>query len=85
MEQTVCLVWSFRDKLQDIPYRIDLKSTANKSGKYSYLKCNCPASNYRGGKTCKHVTALNLAVKDNSIENDERFNLTDFGRLHFKL
>jgi hypothetical protein len=87
MEEMIALVWSFRDKLQDIPYRITHRTNVKMHGaKITNMHCNCPAFTYQGkGKTCKHLTALKEAVADKSIENDDRFNLTPYGRALFDL
>jgi hypothetical protein len=78
----IALVWSFKNKLQDIPYRITHKPLVKTNGlRILNMRCNCPAFNFQGkGKSCKHLTALKEGVNNKTIEDDERFTLTDYGR-----
>jgi hypothetical protein len=77
--ETIAFVWSFNNKMNDIPYRIELREGAKPR-----KTCTCPAFSFSGGKTCKHITALKAGVKDKSILSDERFQLTDFGKQYLK-
>lgn len=79
-DETICFVWSFLDKMSDIPYRIDLKAGAKPR-----KVCTCPAFSYSGGSTCKHLITMRQEAKDGTLLTDDRYQLTDFGKKLLKL
>lgn len=80
----VAQVWSFSNSMKDIPYLIK-KESNYKTQKGWKLKCNCPASTYRGASACKHIIAFNLSIKSDIILADDRFNLSDLGKELFRI
>lgn len=84
--ETVAYVWSFSNKMSDIPYIVSRTgSPKSMGGKGINWKCSCPAFTNRRLKTCKHILALAQAAKDGTLLSDNRFNITDFGLKIFKL
>lgn len=78
--ETVALVWSFSNKMSDIPYVISrVGSPKAQGGKGVTWKCTCPSFTRRGSKTCKHLMTLMEEAKSGAILADERFTLTEFG------
>jgi hypothetical protein len=86
MSDTIAYVWSFSNKMQDIPYRIDRHGEPKvDGGRGVYWTCTCPAFVNRGGKTCKHLISLRSLSKDRAILNDDRFQITDIGKKILKI
>lgn len=79
-DKTIAYVWSFKDTMATIPYRIELRP-----GAQPRKVCNCPAFSYSGGKTCKHIRTLMEKKRDGTLLSDERFQITDYGRQVLKL
>lgn len=74
----VALCWSFKNDLQEVPYKIDLYYL-NTKPKWS---CSCPASRMRS-KICKHIITLQAMVK-NKFE-DSHYTITDYGKKIFNI
>lgn len=84
--ETIALVWSFRDTIQEIPYRISYNESTNTHGKKSvYWRCTCPAFTKRRGYTCKHLTTLKEEVKEGIILSDDRYRITSLGKKILKI
>jgi hypothetical protein len=71
----IAFVWSFRDQLAEIPYRIE-----QTAGTRPRKTCTCPAFSYSGGSTCKHLQALKKGIKDGTILTNDKFQLTAYGK-----
>lgn len=84
---TLAYVWSFNaNSKSDIPYRIDRQGRSKREGGAgAKLRCTCPSFINQGHRTCKHITTLRTGIKDKSILQDDRYQLTDEGKIIFKL
>lgn len=80
-ENVIANVFSFSNKFQDIPYIIS--ATRNK---YNLkIRCNCPSFTRRKIVECKHITELKKSSENNTINNDDRFVISDFGKIILNL
>lgn len=71
-QNVLAQVWSFSNGNSDIPYLLSYIS-----GKY---KCGCPShAKWRRNVDCKHISEFKRAIVNNTIINDQRFTLSDFG------
>jgi len=86
MEEQIAIVWSFKNDLAEIPYKIISKgSTKKDGGKGIIWSCSCPHFVNRGKRTCKHLTTLKEKAKDGTILSDDRYQLTDIGKAILKV
>jgi hypothetical protein len=78
-DDVVAIVWSFTDRT-DIPYRITRTGKSAKNGGTGYKwRCTCPTSQNRG-YNCKHIRTMRALCKNGTIDDDEHYRLSPFGR-----
>ena len=79
-DKTIAYVWSFKNDMADIPYRIELRP-----GAQPRKVCNCPAFSFSGGRTCKHIRVLKEKINDGTIFTDEHYQITEYGKKLLKI